>query len=357
MRLYFILIIVVSLFFNSLFGSKSSPFANEVFLGRLGNAKSEAMGRITSVLDLNGNTFQTNPTNLLNTKTLNVFFGSTNPYYLLYDAKSTFSSISFRKGNHAFGVNTYKFSYGEQAATDVYGNNIKKIYPNKQIYTFGYAGKYYGLEMGLNYNLFIDDFDYKTPGREKQYFGQFFNFGLTKKVTQLSTENYFDQLIFAASILNGFANDFEIMTSKVEFPQIAKYGISNKFYYYNKDFSDQRYLLGFTAAFEFQDNLNYDFDTAYKCGFELSILDLLFLRSGYYYRTKNDHGYDENKDHIKDFTYGIGLKVDMNPIVKFNCPLTINCNYTSLKQPSTSNYNSRWSNFKIFNFSLNYKFE
>jgi hypothetical protein len=120
---------------------------------------------------------------------------------------------------------------------------------------------------------------------------------------------------------------------------------------------EKSYFIGFTSGFEYQDLLNSDKRTAYKVGGELSFLDIIFLRGGYYSETKIVYGFN-SKSKLEDFTYGFGFKLDFDRHLTSDFPLILIFDFVSLEQPSsTVTAIESWDNFTSFTLIANYRIE
>lgn len=144
--------------------------------------------------------------------------------------------------------------------------------------------------------------------------------------------------------------------NRMLFPQIFRIGVSNLFEYTDTDVFAKAYLFGFTIGLEYQDLLNSDKRTTYKAGGELSILDIIFLRPGYYDETTIDYGFNST-DNLEEFTYGFGLELDFDKYLTNNFPLVLVFDFVSLEQPSYTTDFSGWDNFTTFTLIANYRFE
>jgi len=119
---------------------------------------------------------------------------------------------------------------------------------------------------------------------------------------------------------------------------------------------ENSYLLGLTIGLEYQDLFNADFRTAYKAGGELSLLDIVFLRGGYYHETTIDYGYNST-GMLEEFTYGFGLKLDFDKHFTNGFPLIIQFDFVSLPQPSYITDFNDWDDFTTYNLIANYRIE
>jgi hypothetical protein len=128
-------------------------------------------------------------------------------------------------------------------------------------------------------------------------------------------------------------------TLTVGLPIIMNSGIS---YYYSteKKYADL-HALQLTAAVEYQTVFNTRATiNNYSTGLELSIMEMLHLRGGYY--SDND---------LNDITYGIGFSLPVDKITEL--PVNFSLDYCSLPQASFTEHDGT-ANFHSFSTSLRY---
>jgi hypothetical protein len=84
------------------------------------------------------------------------------------------------------------------------------------------------------------------------------------------------------------------------------------------------------------------------------VIDVVFLRGGYYQETKIDYGFN-SKDKLEEFTYGFGVKLDFDRHFTSKFPLVLLFDFVSLKQPSYTIDFDDWDNFTTFTLIANYR--
>ena len=110
--------------------------------------------------------------------------------------------------------------------------------------------------------------------------------------------------------------------------------------------------LSLVFQLEYQYLLNSDYHNGFKGGLEFGLVDMLFLRIGGYQQDINDYGNPEfNKDALKDFTYGVGVKLPLSKILKTNIP-DLKLDFTRLKQPSFIKNFDDWDDFSVYSLSV-----
>ncbi len=337
------------LFFSTpLIGQTYNDFASEIFFGRLPSAKTEAMGRILT-LDLDQYFVSySNPSNLVNSSGASIFYANSTPYYTLTEAVYNYAGFSYKHPTiGAFAFNYMRFSYGLTFyKTGELGPQATGSYePGREIYTITYS---YGIpdwfNVGVNANLFVF-------AESENFTSTFFEAGLSRCFNLMKDSFISDELTLGTQLKNIFNQSFSAIDAAQAdaFPSIFRIGVSNAVEYTNTAMYEKDYLIGFTAGFEYQDLFNSRARTAYKAGGELSFLDIIFLRSGYYSERKYF-----TEGNLEDFTYGFGLKLDFQKYIANEFPLVIWIDYVSLEQPNYGQAPAGWDNFTAFSLIANY---
>lgn len=337
------------LFFSTpIMAQNYNDFASEIFFGRLPSAKSEAMGRIVA---LNFDPYfvsQSNPADLVNTSGASIFYANSSPFYTLTKAAYNYAGFSY---NHprigAFAFNYMRFSFGltfyktGEADPLVTG----EFEPGREIYTLTYS---YGIpdwfNFGVNANFFVFT-------ESETFTSTFFEIGLSKSIYLVEDSDINDEIRIGTQLKNIFNQSFSAVdpAQANPFPAIFRIGVSNSVEYTIADIYEQDYFIGFTAGIEYQDLFNSGGRTAYKAGGELSLLDVFFLRSGYYSEKKYF-----TEGNLEDFTYGFGLKLDFEKYITNELPLILLFDYISLEQPNYGQAPVEWDNFTTFSLIANY---
>ena len=345
-----IIVLLLFILSGSTFSQTYRDFAREIFFGHLPSAKTEAMGRI---LSLNFDPFfvsQSNPANLVQVNGVSIFYANSSPYYALDNASYNYAGFSYHHPvAGAFAFNFLKFNYG----IPIIGEEaIGSDDPAIDLYTLTYSNEIKDwIVFGINANLFVYNLN-------KSYTSTFFDVGLSRdfKVVQNSQIN--DKITVGSQLKNIFNQSFSSIDEAQAdvFPMIFQIGLSNTVQYTDTDVYEKDYFFGFTLGLEYQDLFNSDYRTAYKVGGEISLLDIIFMRGGYYHETTIDYGFNSTGQ-LEEFTYGAGLKLDFNSLFTDDFPLVINFDYVSLKQPTyITNYDD-WDNFTTYSLIANYRLD
>jgi hypothetical protein len=250
-----------------------------------------------------------------------------------------------------FAFNVLLFDLGSTIILPGGGVPFSNPFEEKRyLYTLTYSNNIQDwFSFGINANLFVADF-----GTDQTFSDSFFELGLSRDFNLIQDSKIKDNLTIATQIKNIFNQSFSAIDEAQAdaFPQIFRIGISNLFEYTDTDVFKRDYLLGLTLGLEYQDLLNSNKRTAFKVGGELSTLDIVFLRGGYYSETKFT-----SEGELKDFTYGFGLKLDFEKYITNNFPLVLLFDFVSLEQPSYNPDFKNWDNFTAFNLIANYRFD
>jgi len=347
------IIILLSLVLSHpIFSQQYNDFAREIFFGRLASAKTEAMGRIVT---LNFDPYfvsQSNPANLISTVGVAVFYSNSSPFYGYNDASYKYAGISYN--NSIIGALAFNLLLFDTGPTIVIPpGSVPFNLPFKEkryLYTLTYSNRIKDwFSFGINANLFVADY-----GTDQKYSDSFFELGLSRYFNLFRDLDIKDDLTIGTQLKNIFNQSFSAIDEAQSdaFPSIFRIGVSNLFEYTDNDIFEKSYLFGFTLGLEYQDVLNSGKRTAYKAGGELSLIDIIFLRGGYY-----NESIFSSKDELTEFTYGFGTKLDFDKYISNNFPLILLFDFVSLSQPTYATGYDDWDNFTTFNLTANYGLE
>ncbi len=351
-----ITILLVIVLINTGLPQTYSDFAFEIFFGRLASAKAEAMGRMLSTGYDSYFVSQSNPASLINNPGLSVFYSNSSPYYVFRDAAYNYAGASYNHPEYgAVGFNALWFDYGTIFYTTggQSPDNITSFKPSITVYTFTYSNELKDwFNFGINGSLFINNV---IP--DKTFNDTYFDLGISRNFNIHQDSELSDEIVIALMVKNIFNQSLEYEQNlKDYFPSILLLGLSNTIEFYNDDLYDKSHLIALTTGVEYQDLLNSKFRTAYKAAAEISFLDIVFARAGYYYERQINFGYN-SKGKIEDFTYGFGLKLDLYKLLSKRLPLVLIFNYVSLKQPTYITDYDDWGKFRSINIALNYQMD
>ena len=344
-------IFIISFFNQNLFSQTYREAYREFFFDRLPSAKVEAMGKILSVGPESHFVSQSNPALLLQNNGLSAFYSHSTPYYLGEEFNFYYAGLSYNVSD--FDILAFNFLHWDLG--EIYAGypdgTFKKINSSRKLFTVSYARELRGLfKLGINSNLFLDDIN-----PDKSYKGFFFDLGILKNYNLIKNNKLEDNIAIGVLFKNIFNQGVKDERVIEYFPSIVRVGISNELNYFNKSMYAQSHFIGLTTAVEYQNVINYKYRTATKFGAELSLINFIFARCGYYDETqiKGSNG----KGKLNAFTYGFGLNIDGSEWINSNFPLSFTFDYTSLPQPTYIVDFDDWDNFTIFSLRINYLFE
>jgi hypothetical protein len=339
------------------FGQYQYYFLKEHFFGRQPSARAEAMGRSYVSVDGDLTTSCFNPAGSATIKGLEIDGFYASPYYLLKKAKYDFISAGYKiKDYLIIGLNRNHFSFGEKIYyTDINGNVLGSydMYESNYCLTLS-SQPIKNLFFGLNTNYFI------WNPLDKKASTVHFDFGVIKKIQLSQKETSGHSVNLGASIVNfNYAKitlDYNGNKTTNDLPVIARLGANYQFYLNKHLLIDTLKTFKFLIQGEYQDVLNYKYESAIRTGGEIMLLEILSIRAGYYKEIEYDYGYPSvNYGQISALTYGFGLQIPLYKLTKI--PLNINLDYTSLPQPSYTTAYPRMDNFTTYNLRLNWIFK
>ncbi len=324
--------------------------AVEIFFGRIPSARTEAMGRIVTLDYDSYFVSNSNPANLINSSGVALFYSHSSPFYLAKDLNYHFAGATYNSNKYgAFGFNVAAIDYGMVG----YSNPdlpIAYYRATRTVYTVTYANSINGLfNYGVSGNLFVDGL-----AQNANYQSTFFEIGFSRSFTLINNSNINYNLVAATQMKNIFNQAIDYSSQKEYFPSIFRFGISNSIQFSEQSIYSKAYLVGFILGFEYQDLLNSQYRTAFKIGSELSLLDILFFRAGFY--NEKQVMYVNSKDKFESFTYGFGVKIKLEDFSPSLLPLTIQLDYVNMEPPSYVTDIKHWQNFNTINIILNYRF-
>lgn len=354
--IFIIIIFNISIVFADYY---SGGFTETLLLGRKPNARYEAMGK-TGVAE-NGYLYAglLNPASVGGLEGFSINYSNDPASFYFIDDESWYSDyygIGLNYKDFSFSVDYYRQCWGEMTRTDEFGNildtyhevhsllNFHSSYKVSKSFYLGFALRYANWDF---YPIFNDDWSCYL-----------FDLGALKifEIYSNPTSKY---VMNVGTSLSNIMNSKVSNDSKEHAPMTFRLGISNRFI-----FNDPN-LNNITFNSEFYKILNSyhsgEDDFSFNSGFEITMVRYFIVRCGYYYQLNYDYDNDDNKDHLSEFTYGLGIILPLNDILNINSlPLEANFDFTVLDQPShtkegdNENY---WGEFYNFSFTLKWKFE
>ncbi|MBL4703119.1 MAG: hypothetical protein JKY54_01270 [Flavobacteriales bacterium] len=324
----------------------------EFFFGRQPSARVEAMGKGSVSLDGDMGTIYYNPAGLSNINGLEINGTYATPFYLADSAYYAYTGVGYRFNKYIqVALSRYHWNWNMAAMITGFERT-----PSTSNYTLTLASEpFSNLFLGVNANYYVWDVGIGDPATTF-----YLDFGAIKKFNFLQRKTTQHESNIGASIanLNYAKATFSYLDSEFTeaLPVTARFGASYQFTLDKHILLDTLKTLKLLIQSEYQTLLNSDYHSAIKVGGELSILEILAIRVGYYQEQVYDYSYPEvNHDQISDFTYGFGLQIPLDKLTKI--PLSIKFDYTSLPQTpySTSFTEEELGKFSSYTVRLNWQ--
>ncbi|MFQ5602749.1 MAG: PorV/PorQ family protein [bacterium] len=346
---------------GDLLGQDYNGALEKIFFGRQPSAKAEAMGR--SLVATSADAFSAfyNPASTSLKPGWLISASYAGPYYLADKADYTFIGATYHFGNlGVLGLQLFRFSFGEPLfVTDINDPNAQseKMTPTTSLYSLNYSRETIkDFYVGINFNLVRD----KLVDTANSYL---IDVGLLKIFRFHQRHSSVKSVSLGASLFNvsnsKMVSDFGPDRKITEIlPRTLHVGAACQFFWGRSQLNSvELQTFGLLLHVAYQDLLNSKYLNGFQTGAELSFLQLLFVRLGYYRTDQDDFGFsDTNKNHLSDFTYGFGIALPVSKLTKKNIPLNVQFDMTSLKQPSFIKNYDKWANFSVFNLSINWQF-
>jgi len=328
---------------------------NHFFLGRQPSAKAEAMGKSMVTTATGAFSSFYNPASISQNEGLFLSTSYATPFYLADNANYKFIGATYELGNYGvLGLSLYRFSFGESIFTTSMTDPAAqggKFTPTTSMYTLTFSAETFkNLYLGINVNSVRD----KGAAIGKSYpidFGllKIFNFSKNQKIN-LGASLY---NITNSKILYDFNDNRDI---KEALPVSFHLGASCQLFWGNSKLNSlELNTFGILLQLEYQDLFNSKFHNGFRTGTELSLIEIIYVRFGLYREDINDHGFPAvNKNHLTDFTYGLGIEIPLDKFTRVKIPLNVKLDITTMKQPSFIKNFDRWENFSVYNLSANW---
>jgi hypothetical protein len=299
----------------------------------------EAMGKILSVSDQKYFTLLSNPALDNSNKEVSTYFSYSNPFYTYNKAEINSFGITYNKGSIG--------SVGFSMEIFELGFNMGDLnYPEDKLYSLSYANSISNIfNFGINANLITGD-NYRYGEEKKSATIGFFDIGLSKNIKLSESKTVKDEINIGLHITNIFGKKANNNTYspdyilKIPFPSILRIGLENRIFFFENGKKNYNFIT-LKSAIEYEDLLNFNTFNTIKFGAELTTLDLLSVRIGYYYRFEHykysrNYGFGSyNFEYDCDggsFTFGAGLNIDFRRFLN-DVPLSLIIDFVNMKQP------------------------
>ncbi|MGE5679484.1 MAG: PorV/PorQ family protein [Bacillota bacterium] len=337
-------------------------FAQEMFLFSQPDARSEAMGRGSAVLYGSPFTSFYNPASSSFSRGANAEVSHLEFTFPL-DQKSNYDVYGAGANLDKYGsisLNYLHYVLGEvfyyTGESDPY--ILEKYQRSENIFMLNYSRNIIdGLSAGININYFQDKFG------TKEVSGWTFDMGLLKKYNFESEEINHD--IYLGLGLTNFTNTkISFPVANIEtllplkqddyLPSIMRLAAGYEFQPKSKAAGYQLIKVLFTT--EYMDLLNSDYNSQFQLGAEITFLEILKLRGGYFTMGIEDYGYNRNVSRLNEATYGLGIELPVKKISNMAVPLTIKFDHTSLPFPTYNLDHPGGKNCPVYTLSASYDF-
>ncbi len=268
-----------------------------------------------------------------------------NSYGVSYNTNK-YGAVSFNMSYYTMGFS--HFISREQSAL---GERYK---PELYLYSFNYSYMLFNnFSIGFNLNYF-DDKQNKDVKAKTWYF----DFGLMKKISE-QKETYNHCFTIGGSVTNVSNSEVDLKLTQLSaeesigkqaLPCELKIGMAYE--YENKlQLSGFNLFKGLATA-EYADLLNSGLYTSQKLGAEITLLEMIKIRYGYYYEKVMEDSKFDNKEYLSEHTYGFGISLPVAKITGMKIPVTLEFDYASLKCPSYNTISTIDKNYTPMSFNV-----
>lgn len=327
----------------------------EFFFERMASARAEAMGRADVAAGTGILSVFSNPAAIANDSALQIGANLAAPLYLLTNANYTFLGGSYRLSDRLVaGVSFRQLAIGESDFEFFVNGNFYPITkPRTTVATMTLAATpLKNLSVGASLNTLI----WKYLDEEPRSFLPYFDLGARYLIeTGKGRSGMSEGITFGLGVTNSFFQRVEFgkdtFRTKEVLPVMARLGAA---YQWHRTISYPGIGEGafdFLIQAEVQDILNHEFDSGFRLGGEVMLLDAIAFRLGYFTLGVDDLNNPQlNLSRVNDITFGGGLKIPLEKMSKGTIPASALLDITILKQPPYTVSGPRMPNFR--NFSL-----
>jgi len=332
---------------------------SELFVNHQPSAKGDAMGR--GLVANNDGDFGAyyNPalTSLSEGLKFNYSYSQSEPdkpsfnYYEVSYTNEKLGSIGLSA--HYYSKNPYWYSYYNASKKSYYDAAYTINYSREVIKDF-----YAGLNLGIyHYTQYFDNFNGDVYLIYDD--GLTMDLGLLKKfhLYNKSDKHVFEIGAALYNITNSkYSRNFgDYLLEKSPLPVTFRIGGSHQLKMIRTgNYGDYTPVQLFTHI-EFEKIINSELDAVFKIGEEITIMDIVILRGGYFYSKVTEKRYpDDNYYFQSEFTAGAGLNIPINKLFKFKTPLNLKLDYTSKDLETRERFDNNYGTFYTFGVTLNY---
>ncbi|MGE5498338.1 MAG: hypothetical protein ACM3Q2_09720 [Syntrophothermus sp.] len=351
MKKILFVLLVVNCLFITLRAQTYLGYAQEMFLFSQPDARSEAMGRGSAVLYGSSFTNFYNPASSSFSRGINAevshleftFPIGLRGNYDVYGAGvnlGKYGSIAF---NYMHSVLDLVFLYTDENSPDI----LSEHKPESNIFMLNYSRNIInGLSAGVNINCFQDKLG------NNEFNSWTYDFGLLKKFS-FESEKINHGLYLGLSFTNFTNTKISISRTQYDYlPSILRLAAGYELDPQSKIGDYQIFKALLTT--QYMDLLNTDDYSHFQLGAEITLLEILKVRAGYFTMGLNNYGVVGDVKRLNETTYGLGIELPFRKIS--NVPLNIRFDHTSLPFPTYNVEFPGGKNCPVYSLSMSYDF-
>jgi hypothetical protein len=207
----------------------------------------------------------------------------------------------------AVGFTWYGFDY--EYALDQPGPEDQVYSGNASVYTLTFAGEPKGdLYVGANLNMLRES----ISGQAETAFWP--DIGLIKLFRLPGKAPVRQRIILGSSLANLTRSSIDSPGGSQELPSTFRIGASYSISYSYRSWMNMARLFNLLVHAEYRDLLNLSYGDGPRLGAELTLLEMLSARVGYYYEDTGDYEDVTGQAQIERSTFGLGLAL---PVYRF----------------------------------------
>jgi len=323
----------------------------ELFFYHHTSARAEAMGKGYVAID--GDFFASfyNPAGLASAKGI-LAAGSylPTPLYVMEKSSLSFIGGSFQIGDYGVvGLSRYHLSYGEMLLWNHKRQQVEEFTPGVSMYALTMATDLESILVGVNLKLIhrrMSSDDNTNSGLADLGVLKSFSLQEGRKIQQVAT--------VGAILFNFSYSSIGPSNRKDELPVIFRLGGSYQISLFKGAMLGNLRTLDALCHIEYQRLFNSKYRRGIKVGGELTFLQVLALRYGYYRQNINDYGYPEvNKNLLSENTYGWGVQIPLRQFSHSKIPLNLKFDTVRLDQPNYLKRNTIKEEFSLYTLNVN----
>ncbi|MFH1313825.1 MAG: hypothetical protein ABIJ00_11455 [Candidatus Eisenbacteria bacterium] len=297
----------------------------ENFFGRQPSARGEALGRGTVALSGDILSSINNPAGLADAIGLTFCTSFSDDRYAVDRADRSFFGVGIPVGRYVgVGFSRYHLDYSTQT---VHPGRRQVTYPSKSsTYTLTLAAAPAAhLYIGMNLNLLRSS----AGGQDENSY--YPDVGILKVFRRGGSGHTQHRVSMGGSLSNFTNSDVVTAAGDESLPVTLRIGTAYRISLAHRSWHERLRTLGLLCHLEYQDVLNSDYFDAYKIGGEVSLLELLALRTGYYYENRSE--VEGNDDWVGETTYGLGFGLPIGKLRNDAPPLRISLDWVRREDP------------------------